>query len=203
MNFEQAKSAAKHLCLWLALVAVVLLLTLLFNLFGTLSCAALAGMMLGAIKHRRWLTIPIAAVFPGVLFALMYFSKVELEGSKRIVVPALCFGVFWVTYGVTHLMMGSEAKSKPSQANVPTTTDQVEPLRLDQLQGRWRYESADHDGRAKLRVIEITQGHLVLSEFDARGRQRLRAEADVRLADTGLAKEAVHPDKNSPAQPRS
>ena len=52
-------------------------------------------MMLGAIKHRRWLTLPISLVFPGVVFALMYLSKVELEGQKRIVVPVLCFGTLF------------------------------------------------------------------------------------------------------------
>lgn len=191
MNFGPVKLALKHLCLWLVLVGVVLLLTLLFNFFGTLSCAALAGMMLGAIKHRRWLALPIAAVFPGVIFALMYFSKVELEGSKRIVVPALCFGLFWMTYFVTHLMMSAEAKSTPPRAQTPAATKQVEPLRLDQLQGRWRCESADHDGRVKHRVIEITRGHLVLSEFDAGGRQRLRAEAEVQLEDSAPAEMPV------------
>jgi len=200
MNIEPVKRAVKHLCLWLVLVGVVLLFTLLFNFFGTLTCAALTAMMLGAVRHRRWLSVPIAAVFPGVIFALMYFSKVELEGSKRIVVPALCFGLFWVTYGVTHLMMGSEAKYKPSQTKPPTVTKQAEPLRLDQLQGRWRYETADHDGQVKHCVIEITQGHLVLSEFDDRGRRRLRVESDIRLVESGLPRETVASKESKPIQ---
>ena len=185
MNSEPVKLAFKHLCLWLVLAGVVLLLTLLFNFFGTLSSAALTGVMLGAIKHRRWLTLPVSLVFPGVVFALMYLSKVELEGQKRIVVPALCFGIFWMTYLVTCVMAvseGKEASSRPQAATAPAKS--IEKLRLDQLQGRWICESTDRNSRIKKKVIEITDGRLALSEFDADGQERLHVEGGVRLEDS-------------------
>lgn len=192
MNYEPVRLAFKHLCLWLVLVGVVLLLTLLFNFFGTLSSAALTGVMLGAIKHRRWLTLPVSLVFPGVVFALMYLSKVELEEQKRIVVPALCFGVFWMTYLVTCVMAvseGKEASSRPQPATAPAKS--IEELRLDQLQGSWRCESTDRDGRIKKKVIVITDGRLALSVFDSDGQERLHVEGGVRLEDSGTAKVLV------------
>ncbi len=192
MNSEPVKLAFKHLCLWLVLAGVVLLLTLLFNFFGTLSCAALTGVMLGAIKHRRWLTLPVSLVFPGVVFALMYLSKVELEGQKRIVVPALCFGIFWMTYLVTCVMAvseGKEASSRPQPAITPAKS--IEKLRLDQLEGRWRFESAERDGQTEKKLIEIADGRLALTVLDSNGRVRLRMEGGVRLEDSAPAKVLV------------
>jgi len=192
MNSEPVKFAFKHLCLWLVLAGVVLLLTLLFNFFGTLSCAALTGVMLGAIKHRRWLTLPVSLVFPGVVFALMYLSKVELEGQKRIVVPALCFGIFWMTYLVTCVMAvseGKEASSRPQPAIAPAKS--IEKLRLDQLQGRWTCESTNRYGQIKKTVIEISGDRLTLSEFDSDGQERLHVEGGVRLEDSGPSKVLV------------
>jgi hypothetical protein len=192
MNFEPAKLAFKHLCLWLVLVGGVLLLTLLFNFFGTLSCAALTGVMLGSIKHRRWLTIPVSLVFPGVVFALMHLSKVELEGQKRIVVPALCFGIFWMTYLVTCVMATSEGKavgSRPQSQRMPTKPKQE--LRLDQLQGKWSCESSGHDSRIRKKVIEISNSRLVLSLFDSDGQEQFHVEGDIRLEDSGPRKAVV------------
>jgi len=192
MNSEPVKHAFKHLGLWLVLVVVVSLLTLLFNMFGTLSSAALTGMMLGAIKHRRWLALPVSLVFPGVVFALMYLSKVELEGQKRIVVPALCFGAFWAIYVLTCVMIGHEAKetnSRPQPASVPVKS--IERLDLNQLQGRWICESADGNGQIKKKVIEINGGHLTLREFGSGEQEIHHIEGGVRLEDSGASKVLV------------
>lgn len=192
MNFESVKRAFKHLGLWLVLVAVVSLLTLLFNLFGTLSSAALTGMMLGAIKHKRWLTLAVSSVFPGVVFLLMYLSKVELEGQKQVVVPALCFSVFWVIYFLTRVMVGYEGKEADSRAQPASApAKSTDTLRLDQLQGRWVCESTDSNGLIKKKVIQISGGRLVLSEFGNDDQERLRVEGVLRLEDSGPSKALV------------
>jgi len=216
MNFEPVKFVLKHLCLCLALAGVVVLLTLLFNILGTLSCAALTGMMLGGIKHRRWVAFPISLVFPGVVFVLMHLSKIELEGQKQIAVPVLSFGCFWMMYLMTCLMMGAEAKAV--NLRPPTVTGRgtaglgpnavrrgagsdpaglVGELQLGQLQGRWNCESVGHDGPVKRKVIEITRDRLVLNGFDSDGKRCLHVESVVRCEDTGTAKAlvvaALHP----------
>lgn len=192
MNSELVKRKFKHLGLWLVLVVVVLLLTLLFNFFGTLSSAALTGMMLGAIKHKRWLTLPVSAVFPGVVFGLMYFSEVELEGQKRIVVPALCFGAFWVIYFLTCVMMGYERRESDSHPQVAATpAKSIAKLHLDQLQGTWSCESDEVNSQIKKRLIEIRGRQLTLTEFDSDGQKRLQVEGDVRLEESGSSRVLV------------
>jgi hypothetical protein len=220
MNIEWVKSSLKQLCLVLALVGVVLLLTLLFNILGTLSCAALVGMMLGGIRHRRVLALIISLVFPGVLFILMHLSKIELEGQKQVAVPVLSFGCFWMMYVMTCLMMGAEgkmAKLHPSSAagrgaamagenrsGLPTVSDAdaaMGELRLEQLQGRWNCESVGLDGQVQKKVIEITGDRLVLNGFDPDGQQCLHIESAIRCEDAdevnALVVAAVHPQSST------
>lgn len=215
MKCEPVKLVFRYFGLWLVLLVVVLLLTLLFNFFGTLSCAALAGVMLGATKHRRWLTLPVSLVFPGVVFALMYLSKVDLQGEKRIVVPALCFGIFWMTYLVVCFMAGFESKeagspvpsgvaqATPAQtegvvANSVRLPETVERLRVDQLQGRWRFESEQRGSPAEKKFIEIVNGRVVLRVFDLDGRMCSHAEGELSLENTGDSKGIVGSPPDQP-----
>jgi hypothetical protein len=214
MKDEPVKAALRCLGLGLVLVAIVGLLTLIFSFLGTLSCAALGGLMLGAMRHRRWLSLPVSLVFPAVVFALMQLSKVELHGHKRIVVPALCFGLFWLTYLVTRAMAGaehndssadtqaghgpgvrrSEAGSGTLGAERQTLVSGMTELRLEHLEGRWRCEAAD-SGRIREKVIEIAGGHLILRGFSADGKERLRVEGEVRLENSQPGKVIVQSAK--------
>jgi len=216
MNIERVKSWLKHLGIVLALAGVVVLLTLLFNILGTLSCAALVGMMLGGIRHRRVLALVISLVFPGVLFTLMHLSKIELEGQKQIAVQVLSLGCFWMMYLMTWLMMGTEGKRanlrrtpdtgratanfaenrlRPAAESDPA--DAMGELRLEQLQGCWKCESVGPNGQIRKKVIEITRDHLVLNGFDSDGQRCLHIESAIRCEDAGTANalvvKAVHP----------
>src|ERR1035438_8644004 len=60
MNSMPLKSAVQNVGLCSVLVFFVVLLTLVFSFLGTIICAALAGMMMGATRPSRWLSVPTA-----------------------------------------------------------------------------------------------------------------------------------------------
>jgi hypothetical protein len=65
MNFFSTKIVLQQFVLWCVLAAVVALLTLLFTVLGTITCAVLMGMMLAAVRHGPLRAFSISLVCPG------------------------------------------------------------------------------------------------------------------------------------------
>lgn len=189
MNFVSTKIVLQQIVLWCVLAAIVALLTLLFTVLGTITCAVVMGMMMAAIRPRPLRSLPISLVFPVVIVAMAHFAKVELPGRQKIVLPALCFTVFWVIYFATWALMRFESRhpSSPPVANAETAPSlgaELGPaageLRLEDLQGKWRCETGP-GGNSHTRVIEVAGRHLSLRLVAADGQARLLAEADLNL----------------------
>jgi hypothetical protein len=98
MNAVVIRTAGRYLGAWGAIVLCVILLSLLFTFLGTITCAVLAGMMMGAFKGAKWFSVSVSLVFPGVIFGMARGAKVELTPPQVSMLAALCFGTFWVTY---------------------------------------------------------------------------------------------------------
>ena len=110
MNAVAIKTAARYLGAWGAIVLCVILLSLLFTFLGTITCAALAGMMLGAFKGAKWFSVSVSLVFPVVIFGMARGAKVELAPQQITLLAALCFGTYWVTYLVSAFVFFCEQK---------------------------------------------------------------------------------------------
>ena len=181
MNFFATRIVLRQIILWCVLVAVVALLTLLFTILGTLTCAVLTGMMMAASDHRRWQTVPVSLVFPGVVIGMVETAKVELVGAQLLLLPSLCFGAFWMTYLSTRAIVRME-KRQSSRSNEKTIgqtgtpaiqsmhSDAPRGLTLGELQGRWCYESLGPDGTSRRQIIEVIGDELHLSVLDPEGR---------------------------------
>ena len=184
MNASSIRGCVKQAGLWCILVIAVVLLTLLFTVLGTITCAVLTGMMMAAARHQRWQTIPVSAVFPGVVIALIGLAKVDLEGQQRIVLPALCFGAFWFTYLVTRGIVRLETKpGGVSDTLIPAqpekiVSEAVKELKLENLQGKWIFEGANGNVG---RILEVAGDTFSLSEVDAGGRARLISKSNIKL----------------------
>jgi hypothetical protein len=200
MNFAAIRILARQAALWCALVAVVTLLTLLFTVLGTITCSVLVGMMMGAARRCGWRIIPVSLVFPGVVLALVQVAKVELVGAQRILLPALCFGVFWLVYLFTRALLRWEARPQPATpettnapapAALPSRLDS-EPVpapgesHLDEWQGKWIREFVGAKGSRRKAVIEITGEKLSLSVIDSDGAALLLARGELKLATADL-----------------
>jgi hypothetical protein len=220
MNFRLLKSAVQGAGLFSVLVFFVVLLTLVFSFLGTIVCAALTGMMMGATRPSRWLSVLTALLFPAVIFTVLHVTKAELLERQILLVTLLCFGAFWLTYFAASWLMVFELKQQtpatqprgmptppgeqpmlePAQnpAGVGSTAalsalcpEPVVELRLTDLQGEWSCELPAADGRPQRRVIEIKDGKLVLRVLDADGRVCSTACADVKLESPGSSKTLV------------
>lgn len=191
MNFFSTKIVLQQFVLWCVLAAVVALLTLLFTVLGTITCAVLMGMMLAAVRHGPLRAFSISLVFPAVIIGMVHFAKVELPGPQRILLPALCFGVFWVIYISTWVLMRFENRTQsvttPANATpaIPGTVSAeaaspANELQLEELQGTWRYETSA-EGNTHTKIMEVAGRHLSLRVVAADGRVRLVAEAELKL----------------------
>jgi hypothetical protein len=200
MNLSAIKAAVRYLGCWCAMVFFVVLLTTIFSFLGTIICAVLAGMMMGAAKHRRWQAIPVAVVFPAVIFTMLRSTKAELLGRQVVVLSLLCFGAFWLTYLATSLLLVFEAK-KPvtpaGQEGVPKEPLSAKPaplagppeeglaeqaerrLALADLQGEWSQPLAAHNGDGAEKTMEIKGDKVLLTARHADGRVRKVAEGQL------------------------
>ena len=142
---------------------------LLFTFLGTITCAVLAGMMMGAFKGAKWFSVSVSLVFPGVIFGMARGRRVELMPQQIVLLAAFASASFWVTYLVSAFVFFCEqkAESRPSspapapQAGdggrkggsvaatgarwVPSRPWATEPARelcLEQLQGDWVCEAS-------------------------------------------------------------
>ena len=193
MNSMALKTGAKYAACGGAILCGVALLTLIFNVLGTISCAVLTGMMFGATRHPRWVTLPLSLLFPAAIFALLGLNRTELDARQVAMVAGACFGAFWLTYGASAYMIfceqqpsaGSPAKSGERPPRGLHAASQVlagdEPAGADLLRGKWLREVHAAGGVAETRVLEIDQAGLRLSAVDANGRVRVLAQGEIRL----------------------
>jgi len=65
-----------------AIAFFVGLLTFIFSFLGTIFCAALVGMMLGAFKDLRWQSVSFSFLLPAVLVAVLRVTRAELTGNR-------------------------------------------------------------------------------------------------------------------------
>lgn len=205
MNACSLRVVCRQVALWGVLVGAVVLLTLLFTVLGTITGAVLTGMMMASVGHRRWQTIPVSLVFPGVVVAMIHLAEVELAGARRVVLPVLCFGAFWLSYGMTRLLAryerraggaspapapgaGLAADRMPHEEPPPATRAEPTPLpaqtadlALEALQGQWRRAAGGADGEEGQRILEIVGTRARLRVIDSRGDARLVGEAELTL----------------------
>jgi hypothetical protein len=207
MNAVAVRTAGRYLGAWGAIVLCVILLSLLFTFLGTITCAVLAGMMMGAFKGAKWFSAAVSLVFPVVIFGMARGAKVELAPQQVALLAALCFGAFWATYLVSALVLFCEQKGKkPSQlsaaARQPETSAQGgqfaatacaaagesigfnvpdRELSLEQLQGSWVCEGSSPGEPLCKRVIQIREAKLELQAIDTSGRITLLGAGAVTL----------------------
>jgi hypothetical protein len=207
MSAVAMRNAGKYFGAWGAIVLCVVLLSCLFNILGAITCAALVGMMLGAFKGARWFSVAVSPVFPGVVYGMVQGARVELTQQQVIVLAAVCFGIFWLTYLVSAALFFCEQKGRkapgppaPALPSEPPGQDgkvaaisrgtMSETLGaatlarescLAQLQGNWVCEAAAAGEPACRRVIQISEAKLELRAIDPSGRITLLATGDVTL----------------------
>ena len=207
MNAVAVRTAGRYLGAWGAIVLCVILLSLLFTFLGTITCAVLAGMMMGAFKGAKWFSVSVSLVFPAVIFGMARGAKVELTPQQIALLAVLCFGTFWVTYVVSafvffHEQKGKKPSRRPSTPLQPEASAQggqvaaagcapaAQPLGfavpdrelcLEQLQGNWVCEASSPGEPLGKKVLQIKEAKLELKAIDATGRITLLAAGDVTL----------------------
>ncbi len=192
MNSRPLMTAAKCFGGWSLAVFFVTLLSFIFSFLGTIFCAVLAGMMLGATRQARVLALPTSVIFPGVIFALLRGTKADLTSGQEVGLAVACFGAFWLTFGVAAALASSERKGAESRvsgtviASVKASTQPAGTVpraagsSLADLQGRW-LEEVPSTVPAARKVLEIKRGQLELSLVGGDGQPRLLAKGEVRL----------------------
>lgn len=188
MNAASMKTALVRLGGWGALAGVTALLTLLFSILGNLSCAVLAGMILGAGRRWQWEAVPLSLVFPAVLLSLSHFSKVELPPSKLWLVALVSMGAFWAVLGLMFVFRSQEKREEsppPAAGSLPGPTGIQStlppPLDLAAFRGSWTSEENGAGGSGRVRMLHIEQGRFKLAERNLRGRERVLAQGEVRV----------------------
>lgn len=190
---------------WLLTVGFVVLFTIIFSFVGTLICAALAGMMMGAARLSWWQSLTLSMLFPGVISSYFRVTKAELPAGQVLFLSALCFAIFWLIYlalwGLTSHERRGAAASKPAKAGWPAAgaavveaagparavlspesaaTDAVPGLTLAALQGKWLDGCGDPQSGNGHRRMEIKDDTIMVSLVDDRGREHL-AKAHLKL----------------------
>ena len=126
MNATAVRTAGKYLGAWGVIVIGVVLLSIVFTFLGTITCAVLVGMMMGAFKGAKWFSVAVSLVFPAVIFGMVRGARVELTQQQIVLLAALCFGVFWVTYLVSAVLFFCEQKGKnSSKISAPALPDPI------------------------------------------------------------------------------
>ena len=186
-----------------ALTGLTVLFTLLFNILGNLTCAVVAGMILGSGRRWHWDAVPVSLIFPAVILSLSHFSKVELPPAKLYLVSLVSSGAFWGVMGLTFSLRFLERKNDlpPSiaigAAHEPGT--EPPPFDLATLRGSWTCETSDTAGAGPSKTLLIEEGRFVLTERKWRGRERVVARGEVIVNPAG-AGEIVFTSKPAPDQ---
>jgi hypothetical protein len=207
MNAVAIKTAGRYLGAWGTIVLCVILLSLLFTFLGTITCAVLAGMMMGAFKGAKWFSVSVSLVFPTVIFGMARGAKVELTPQQITLLAALCFGTYWVTYLVSAFVFFCEQKDRksvkppasappgetlaPGAPAAPAGFNRAATLSelagpgtescLEHLQGDWVCEASRAGHSLCRKVIQIKASKLELRTVDANGRSTLLARGDLTL----------------------
>jgi hypothetical protein len=207
MNAVAIRTAGKYLGAWGAIVCFVVLLSCLFTFLGTITCAVLVGMMMGAFKGEKWFSVSISLVFPAVIVGMVRGARVELTQQQVILLAALCFGTFWVTYLVSAVVLFCEQREAKSSTSFALTAQErsaprgaavvaiddasaIKPLDsaataresgLEQLQGNWVRDASTAGAALCKKVIQIRESKLELRAIDNSGHVTLLASGEVTL----------------------
>ena len=201
MNSAPLKSALKYAGAWGVALTFIALLTIIFSFLGALFCAAVGGMMMGATKASKRLSLAFSALCPGVLIGILKTQRTELPQRQLTVLAVLCLAVFWVLYAISMFLIAYEknegsANTSAGDAHPPRTDaghdsatevpGESSALRLGDLEGRWCADQGLPHGRGPARVLEINSGTVALSTLDAHGRicTCARGRLEVRLTET-------------------
>jgi hypothetical protein len=188
MSSLPLKSALKQVGAWSIVVIFLALLTVIFSFLGTLFCAALGGMMMGATKASKRLSLAFSLLSPGVLMATMRTQKSELAEHQVILLAVLCFSAFWVLYLLSMFLVAYEKKGAGATgasslpASGTTEKESAVPIvRLAELEGKWCCEVSAAEGHGHKRVLDIRDGAFALSTLDSQGRVCLQARGRLKL----------------------
>ena len=210
MNAKTLRTVSSYVAGWCALVSFVLLLTFIFSFLGTIFCAVLAGMMLGAMKPHRWYSVPISLLFPVAICLVLRAMKTDLPERQINLLSLLCLGAFWAAFFLAAALVSAEQKARAAPVPRPGPPSPAAPpherqpageraapqlwmaapreavcprrgLTLERLQGTWRRKVATGNGEAHERVLEIKGRDLALKEVDGAGRVHWAAEGFVGL----------------------
>lgn len=218
MNLKP-KAALGYLVGWVLIIAFVVLLSLIFSFLGTIICAALAGMMMGATRMPRLSSVAVSLIFPGVITGVLRLSHSELEDKQIIFLGILCLALYWVIYSVLFKLVSQEQASPArrrhqNQADAvvvgsangserPRMSAQLVPallprcekksgrLTLAALQGTWVARSESVAGQ---RTLVIAQENLLLTECDAQGPPHPVASATLKVVSDGSVLTLHPPD---------
>ncbi len=191
------RAAVRYLAGWSIILFFIVLLTLIFNFLGTIICAVLAGMMLGAGRVAKWHTLVISLFFPACIFGVLRTTKADLLGWQVVMLTILCFSVFWLSYFATAALLFYESKGPAGHAPAVEAKRLEEPatqaavgsaeqglLTVAALEGSWRCR-ARVNGHFQDKVLEIHEHRLSLSVGDAKGRLHVIGQAEVELNGNG------------------
>lgn len=192
MNSPSMKKAAVRLGGWGALTGVSVLLTLLFSVLGNLTCAVVAGLILGSGRRWQWNAVPVSLIFPAVVLALSYYSHVELPPAKVYLLALVSLGAFWGVLGLTFGLRFLERKgeSPPRAVAGSASIQRTEapptlPFNLAALEGCWTCEGTGTGGTLRTKTLRIQDGKFVLTERRLRSREQVMARGDLSLSQTG------------------
>jgi hypothetical protein len=119
MSAKTLRMVSGHIAGWCAIAFFVLLLTFIFSFLGTIFCAVLAGMMLGAMKPHRWYSVPISLLFPVVISLMLRAIKAELPERQIDLLSLLCLGSFWLAFLLAAALVSAEQKARTARVAGP------------------------------------------------------------------------------------
>lgn len=177
------RQAVRYVVGWGVAIFFVVLLTLIFSFLGTIICAALAGMMIGAARLGKWKALAISLIFPAVIVSVLRTSGADLSGKQIGLLAVLCFTAFWLIYCLVGAMMNFEHKGQGARVGRPKSlgrksaiapaaqpaTGSAQPvlgvpgLNLEALVGKWRAEPNGCQVNGRQRLLEISKETLRLS----------------------------------------
>lgn len=180
------------------------LLTFIFSFLGTIFCAVLAGMMIGAARKARWQALPLSLIFPAVLFCLLRFSRAEIPLRQLWLLAVVCFISFWATALVACLLVSFEQKQAAAPKAAPAPGVRAVPvaapargnghvghLTLKDLEGRWTCTRPATDQGSAEKLLVIDHEHMTVRITGERGQLDLAADAVLRLENAGAVNTLV------------
>jgi hypothetical protein len=216
MNSTPLRVVGKALGTWLIILLFVSFLTFTFNFLGTILCAVVIGMMMGASRHAKWQIVPVSLIFPAVVFFMLRWVKTGLASDQVRTVSILCFAAFWLTFALTALLRLVEKSQSPSDAikshslargnstlalsgpaPVRGSLDPVSlavapaavPLSLALLQGRWAEASTAPD--ISRRKLEIINEQIAVRGFSSDGHLDWEAQGRLKVETTEAFKRLI------------